>query len=290
MKLTVLMKSVICVTLSVFASASWAQQASRSIPYYGEEFYKSLESGTSDPSLRATIKKVLHSFHVELPGEHDLITEKCEEGQRCYSHQPISYFAARVFLMGNYYLVQSEDGYAIRDVYCAEDKNRRDFGKKPPAPNTIPDNRVINIEHTWPQSRFTRKFREDVQKSDLHHLFPTDSQVNAVRGNHSFGEVTTDLLQLDCPASRFGIGSRGTEEVFEPPQSHKGNVARALFYFAVRYDLSIDSGEEEILRIWNIQDPVDEDETRRNEEIFRIQRNRNPFVDFPDLADKILDF
>lgn len=290
MKLTMLVKSVIVVTFSLLVQTSFASQVSRSIPYYGEEFYKSLENGKSDQALRSILKAVLQNYHVERPGELDQIAEKCEEGQRCYSHLSIGYLAARVFVMGNYYLIQNGDEYAIRDVYCAQEKKRRDFGRKPPAPNTIPDNRVINVEHTWPQSRFTRKFREDVQKSDLHHLFPTDSKLNAVRGNHAFGEVTTDLLELDCPASRFGIGSRGTEEVFEPPQEHKGNVARALFYFAVRYDLTIDPDEEQILRVWDNEDPIDEDEIRRNEEIFKIQRNRNPFVDFPDLADKILDF
>lgn len=290
MKLTLLLKSVIFVSLSLILQTSWATQVSRSIPYYGQEFYTHLENDIADQPLRAALKTVLQNYHVEVPGELDQIAEKCEEGQRCYAHHNIGYLAARVFLMGNYYLIQNGDEYAIRDVYCAEEKKRRDFGRKPPGPNSIPDNRVINIEHTWPQSRFTRKFREDVQKSDLHHLFPTDSKLNAVRGNHAFGEVTTDLLELDCPASRFGIGSRGTEEVFEPPQAHKGNVARALFYFAVRYDLSIGADEEETLRVWNKEDPVDEDEIRRNEEIFKIQRNRNPFVDFPDLADKISDF
>jgi endonuclease I len=95
---------------------------------------------------------------------------------------------------------------------------------------------------------------------------------------------------LDCKGPRFGLGTAGSQEVFEPPQDHKGNVARALFYFATRYELTIGKAEEEVLRKWNQEDPVDQEELDRNEEIFKVQQNRNPFVDFPELVDRISDF
>ncbi|RYZ68005.1 MAG: nuclease, partial [Proteobacteria bacterium] len=77
---------------------------------------------------------------------------------------------------------------------------------------------------------------------------------------------------------------------FEPPDAHKGNVARALFYFSVRYNIKIDPIEENFLKAWNKADPVDQEESGRNEAIMKIQGNRNPFVDFPELADSIGDF
>ena len=77
---------------------------------------------------------------------------------------------------------------------------------------------------------------------------------------------------------------------FEPPQRHKGNVARALFYFSVRYRLAISATQEAHLRAWHRKDPVDESEKNRNDLVQEIQGNRNPFIDFPHLVDSIDDF
>ncbi|MEN0059240.1 MAG: endonuclease [Bdellovibrio sp.] len=292
MKLTKLIKSVIFLSLLTFVGAVQAAPATQTLPYYGEEFYRDLRSGIANKDLLYRLKAVLRSYHIQQNNGYDLIASSCSEGSgRCYSHRAIGYGSARVFLMGNYYLVKDASGeYAIRDVYCDKNKTRSDFRGHGPAPGTIPDNNVVNVEHTWPQSRFTHRHSDETQKSDLHHLFPTDSQLNSIRGNNMFGEVTQDLMDLKCPASRYGIGSAGSEDIFEPPQNHKGNVARALFYFSTRYDLNIDPREETVLRKWHREDPVDEDEMKRNEEIFKVQGNRNPFIDFPELVDKVADF
>lgn len=285
-----IIKSVIIFSISLYAATGTAAQSSQQIPYYGEEFYRSLSAGESNEDLAYAIKAVLRSYHVAQANTSDLLVDSCTGQRNCYAHTSIGYDAARVFLMGNYYLVKDGNGYGVQDVYCDKTRSAADFPGKGPAPNTVPDNTVINVEHTWPQSHFTRKFRGEMQKSDLHHLFPTDSQINAIRGNNMFGEVVKDLKQLKCPASRYGIGTGGNKQVFEPPNDHKGNVARALFYFSMRYDVGISHLEEGILRKWNNEDPVDDEEIRRNHEIFKVQGNRNPFVDFPDLAERIADF
>lgn len=292
MKLTKLIKSVIVFTSLFFVVAANAAQVSQTIPYYGEQFYHDLATGVSDKDLVTNVKAVLRSFHVPQEGGLDQLVTSCNAQKGCYSHQKIGYGAARVWLMGKFYLTfdDATKSYAVKDVYCDKLKTGDDFRKEEPTPNKIPDNTVINVEHTWPQSRFSRSFDKETQKSDLHHLFPTDSQLNAIRGNNWFGEVTTETQTLKCKASRFGIGSAGTEEIFEPPQNHKGRVARALFYFSLRYDLQISSEEEAILKKWNHENPVDEEEARRNNEIFAAQGNRNPFVDYPELADSISDF
>lgn len=289
--LTKHIKSVIVFSILSFVAVVQAAPTSQVIPYYGEEFYRDLQTGASDEALQNRLKNVLRSYHIAVKGSYDMLVKVCQQGQgRCYAHQAIGYKAARVFLMGKYYLVKEGNRYAVRDVYCNTDRRESDFRGQRPSPGTIPDNTVVNVEHTWPQSKFTNKFPDDVQKSDLHHLYPTDSQLNAIRGNHPFGEVRKDLMDLKCPEARFGVGTSGSDEVFEPPQNHKGNVARALFYFSVRYDLPIDQNQEQVLRKWNQEDPVDEDEINRNNEIFKTQANRNPFVDFPELAERISDF
>lgn len=292
MKLLKLIKSVIVVTSLFTVFAAFAAETSQVIPYYGDDFYADLKADVSSEDLKIRLKTVLRSYHVLSANGNDQIVKACPTSGvgRCYSHQTYGYGPARVFLMGGYYLVKDGASYAIRDVYCDKVRPRSDFGSSPPNPGSVPNNTVINIEHTWPQSHFTNRFSDEMQKSDMHHLFPTDSQLNAIRGNNMFGEVSQDLADLKCPASRFGLGSAGTDEVFEPPQVHKGNVARALFYFSVRYDLGIDPREEVILRKWHHEDPVDADEIKRNEAIYKAQGNRNPFIDFPELVEKVNNF
>ncbi len=288
MKLTKLIKSVIVLSLSIQVGTAQAVPVTEMLPYYGAEFYQTVRSGVQNQDLLMAIKKVLRSYHVPARGGMDQIVADCQGRSGCYFHHAYGYGPARVFLMGNFYLVSTQKGYAVHDVYC--DTDRSDFGSSPPGPGQIPNNTVVNMEHTWPQSHFTRRFATDLQKSDMHHLFPTDSQLNAIRGNNPFGEVSRDSKVLKCNASRYGIGTSGGREVFEPPQDHKGNVARALFYFSTRYDLSIDQNEERVLRKWNDEDPIDEVEYNRNEEIYKLQGNRNPFIDHNDLVDLVSDF
>ncbi|MBO9666230.1 MAG: endonuclease [Bdellovibrio sp.] len=292
MKLNKLIKSVIVTTSLFFVSVVNAAQVSQSIPYYGDDFYRDLAAGTSNQALVLRIKTVLRSFHVPQDGANDLIVSDCKAQKGCYAHHKIGYNGARVWLMGKFYITfdKATNNYAVKDFYCDNYKTRADFSKDEPTPGAIPDNTVINIEHTWPQSKFNRRFDKDTQKSDLHHLFPTDSQLNSIRGNQWFGDVEKDTQTLKCKASRFGVGSGDSDEVFEPPQDHKGRVARALFYFSLRYDLPIPPEEEQVLRKWNREHPVDEEEARRNNEIFKAQGNRNPFVDYSEIVDSIGDF
>ncbi len=220
MKLTKLIKSVIVLISLFFVNATHAAPTESQIPYYGDEFYDALKAGQTNQDLEVSIKKVLRSYHVRRPGQNDLVVKSCAQAQgqgRCYAHQPIGYTAARLFLMGNYYLVNQGTGYAVHDVYCDADRPQSDFRKAFPAPGVIPDNTVVNVEHTWPQSHFTRRFPDETQKSDLHHLFPTDSQLNAIRGNNMFGEVTQDMISLRCPGARFGLGSAGSGGCLRTP-------------------------------------------------------------------------
>lgn len=293
MKLAKLIKSVIVLTSLFFVVAANAAEQSQAIPYYGQEFYQDLAAGKSNADLIFRIKSVLRSYHVPQQGGYDLIVSDCQAAKGCYAHQKIGYNGARVWLMGKFYLSFDEKSHTwgVKDMYCDNYKTNADFrGHSQPGPGIIPDNTVINIEHTWPQSKFNRRFDKDTQKSDLHHLFPTDSRLNSIRGNQWFGEVEKDTQTLDCGGSRFGVGEGDSDEIFEPPQNHKGRVARALFYFSLRYDLQIPPDEEAVLRKWNRENPPDAEELDRNNKIFEAQHNRNPFVDYPNMVDSIGDF
>lgn len=198
-----------------------------------------------------------------------------------------TYSKARQHIMQNIHLREDQTGYYVFDVYCKV-RYRKKVG-----PHSMPNHQKINIEHTWPRSRFGVKKGSSawrLREADLHHLYPTDSRANSIRGNHKFNQFKPGVGAIkDCPFSKRSISSNG-ELAFEPPQEHKGNVARALFYFAVRYDMRISQAEEMVLKQWNLIDPVDTEERERNDDIERIQGNRNPFIDDAALVDLISDF
>lgn len=146
-----------------------------------------------------------------------------------------------------------------------------------------PNHTKMNAEHTWPQS----KGATGIAKSDLHHLFPTVSQINSARSNYPFCEVET--LKWEQNGSKVGYNSRGTI-CFEPPAEHKGNVARAMFYFSVRYNHSIDRDEEAFLRKWHRESPIDAVELERHENVSRHQNNENVFITNPELVDFVSNF
>lgn len=220
--------------------------------------------------------------------KNDLL--KAELNKLTSSNQTVlGYDGARKILFGKLFLKNDGKGYYISDVYCQK-KFDQSAGV---APGRIPEGTKINCEHTWPQSKFTGSYPKEMQKSDLHHLFPTDSRANSIRGNDNFTEVasdTGDLAETDCTISKFGSPVMGGNDGFEPPLPHKGNVARAIFYFSVRYKMPIPKDEEEVLRRWNDLDPVDQEEIERNDAIQAVQGNRNPFIDFPTLVNDIQKF
>lgn len=153
-----------------------------------------------------------------------------------------------------------------------------------------PDNNVMNCEHTWPRARMSPEgtLRYSHEQSDIHHLRPTISGANSLRGSFPFGDVVNNR-NLDHLPAVLGADAYG-DTVFSTRAETRGDVARVIFYFAVRWGKGIDDHEEAALRGWMRGDPVDDDERARNDRVEAIQGNRNPFVDCPDLVDRIDDF
>lgn len=153
-----------------------------------------------------------------------------------------------------------------------------------------------NREHVWAKSH--GDFGTTMGPgTHLHHLRPTDTTVNSTRGNLDFdtgGEPHDEAT-----------GSFHDEDSWEPRDAVKGDVARMVFYMAVRYegddgfaDLEVNDqvdngsipylGKLSALKQWNEVDPPSAFEERRNERIFtNWQGNRNPFVDHPEWVGSI---
>jgi hypothetical protein len=191
-------------------------------------------------------------------------------------------------LFGEIELERDASGYFIKDVYCGFIIRDR------VGPRRQPKNNVMNTEHTWPQSKGSKR---EPARGDLHHLFPSDSRANSARGNHPFGEVVEpEDATRHCSLSQRGdildpqTGKSSGRFGFQPPREHRGNVARAMFYVSARYGYRIGRLEEYWLRKWHLDDPVDAKELARNDAVEKAQGNRNPFVDYPELTERISDF
>lgn len=156
-----------------------------------------------------------------------------------------------------------------------------------------------NREHSFPQSWFNKA---EPMRSDLFHVYPTDGKVNGYRSSYPYGEVSNPT-KTSLNGSKLGpntsAGYSGT--VFEPLDEYKGDLARSYFYMAVRY-YTEDNGwknnaavngsqmkpwELNLLYQWNLQDTVSQKEIDRNNAIYGIQHNRNPFIDHPEWIDSI---
>jgi endonuclease I len=151
----------------------------------------------------------------------------------------------------------------------------------------------FNREHSWPQSWFSSA---SPMVSDLFHVYPTDGKVNGIRSNYPYGKVGT-ATTTTTNGSKLGPcvspGYAGT--VFEPIDTYKGDFARTYFYMTTRYyteDASWSSSGSvtkcdlkpwtiTLMMKWDSLDPVSAKEISRNNAVYAIQGNRNPFIDNP---------
>lgn len=247
------------------------------LAYYPKDFYANMKAGhvTIDQLFN-----ILSTSHSTVKGDYDVVG-RCLTN--CYAHKSIGYDQARVVMFDERDVLTDGKEKYIKDVYCGKKYSFKDGNST--------DHTEVNIEHTWPQSKFSTKYDKGMQKSDMHHLYLTDSKANSDRGNNEFGiagDAKNEIHAQDCDISVLFRGDSGY--LFQPPANHRGNVARSLFYFAVRYNMPISKKQEAALRQWHVADPVDAMEIARHEIVAKHQNIRNPFVDFPKLVDQISDF
>jgi endonuclease I len=167
---------------------------------------------------------------------------------------------------------------------------------------------VYNREHSMPRSWFGGDV--DPMNTDLYHLYPVDKYVNAQRANFPFGVVEAPYW-TSLNGGKLGNNTAGdtyTGVAFEPIDAYKGDLARSFFYMVTRYEDRIESWtytEEgnnmldhnkypgyqpwviQMLMNWHNNDPVSQRERLRNDAVYEIQGNRNPFIDQPEFVEMI---
>lgn len=169
----------------------------------------------------------------------------------------------------------------------------------------LPAHDALNIEHSVASSWWGGKTGNLEAYSDLFHLNPSDQNANNKKGNFPPGKVADPRL-LDNGVLLIGTPEPGqgggASSVFEPADEYKGDFARSYFYVFTSYpdapwedkysyvygaDGRLSQWAVDLLLEWHRQDPVDTKEIERNEAVYSLQKNRNPFIDYPDLAEYI---
>ena len=177
-----------------------------------------------------------------------------------------------------------------------------------------------NREHVWCQSLSNGMWGTDGGGSDMHHIRPSEATLNSKRGNNKYGVATgsrEEAYSKTTSGTNSKLGGHLGGGAFEPLDNVKGDVARIVMYVYTHYNsyknsifgglattngsggkfgtlnfthVMMASNEDAAIKLlleWNKKDPVDPIETYRNEEVYKIQGNRNPFIDHPEYADAI---
>lgn len=163
----------------------------------------------------------------------------------------------------------------------------------------------MNREHSFPKSWWGGATNVP-EYTDLNHLYPADGDANMEKSNYPLGEVDPSGVTFDNGVSTVGrpVSGQGGGAtcVFEPADEYKGDFARTYFYMVTCYQddtwkyqymaaqgtyPTLQGWAIDLLLEWHREDPVSQKEIDRNDAVFGLQSNRNPFIDFPEIAEYI---
>ena len=260
-------------------------------------YYNSID-GKKDAELKTALSQIIYPVDWTAMTGTNSINEQYNAGNRCkYGTRAKDEKHSHKYTWdGFWYTDTREDGsvwdmYSLYQYYMAPDS----IGAV-----SLPD---LEIEHCFPKSWWGTT-DNDAYK-DLHHLNPANLKANGPKSNNPPGYVKTVKNQVN-PIFKLGTNTEyGSFTVFEPDDEYKGDFARAYFYIATAYEnfvwdvdktsnfldntscLEFKPWLQKVLIEWHRLDPVSEKEINRNNLVSDIQHNRNPFIDYPELAEYI---
>ena len=214
----------------------------------------------------------------------------------------------------------ARNGSKVWDMYS--NITNYELGGSAQGASTTEEGVSYNREHSFPKSWFGGEVMP--MYTDLHHVYPVDGYINQRRSNNPFGETDGETYKSANDFSKLGACTYTgyTGKVFEPADEYKGDFARTYFYMVTCYEEKLNdwytnygvnntgSGQSEtrnavlatldgstypglttwqlnMLMEWAKNDPVSEKETNRNNAVYAIQNNRNPFIDYPGLEEYV---
>ena len=217
------------------------------------------------------------------------------------NHTEVSYSSG---LLNAFSIADTDDEGFIIDIYSNCRYKPSDNGSS--ASNV---GEGYNREHSFPRSWFGGEVQP--MNTDVFHIYPTDIRVNSQRGNNPYGVCANGTrLSYGNYVAKGKLGNSTypgyTGTVFEPDDEYKGDLARTYFYMVTCYknelpywpgssQLNYSANGYKAFSTWSINmlmewtrlDPVSEKEIKRNDAVYGIQGNRNPFIDHPELAEYI---
>lgn len=247
--------------------------------------------------LLLTVAAVAQSeYYTSIDGTKGGATLKTALYNLIKNHQQISYGSGTSSTWSAFYTTDAvvENGQRrVLDMYSSE---KRYFGDKGKAVSGM------NIEHSVAKSWWGGT--KNNAYCDLHHLNPSDQDANSRKSNYPLGELTS--VSWDNGVTFVGkatIDGKSGQNAYEPCDEYKGDFARVFMYMFTCYqDLTweytwmnyekstyptLKPWAVKLLLKWHKQDPVSEKEVNRNNAVHKIQGNRNPYVDYPQLADYV---
>ena len=257
-------------------------------------------------ALKTQLKQIIDNTNDGLTTEYQSVDNGYDGLYTAYQTTDIDNFTTDIYENDGTVL----DMYSESESTTMGDSYNFNHSSTDQCGNYTGEGQCYNREHIFAQGFFNELLP---MRSDVHFVPPTDGYVNNRRSNYPFGIVTSPTWTSQN-GSKVGANTSSldyTGSAFEPIDEYKGDIARMLLYFAVRYENEVTSGSWdahdavpenplngtnnqvyedwyiELLLDWHSTDPVSPREISRNNACFTFQNNRNPFVDHPEYANAI---
>lgn len=264
--------AVSVVLASVISNSNVAIADSSTTSYYSGNYYNSIDRSLRDMSLRGESLRG-DKFRKELA---ELITT---------THT-------------KYTVYNGDSDLSLNNVFDKTDKNPNGSGMVLFYTGTVVSSfssSGANREHVWPKNGGKAFSAKSECGSDAHHLRPCDQTLNSSRGSLSYGEVTDSVVKQGGSTSYGNLCYR-SDSFFYPGKGYRGATARILMYVQTRWGNKFNLqfvdgaghsktiGDFKTLMKWHLEEPPTQEEINRNQAVYEIQGNRNPFIDHPEYA------